>query len=111
MRRIQLGSSDAAAQIANLRTQLSAQGNIVSARGRELTQKVFGEPLPPMRVVERICEEVRKKGRDALFHYTEQFDHVRINPDTLRISPSEMALAHAAANQGLLETIRRVRQN
>jgi histidinol dehydrogenase len=111
MRRIQLGSPDAAVQLTRLRTQLSAQGNVVSARGRELTEKVFGEALPPVRVVERICEDVRRKGRDALFHYTEQFDRVRLNADTLRITPSELALAHAAVSPALLETVRRVRQN
>ena len=86
MRRIRLGSPDAAAQLGRLRTQLSAQGNVVSARGRELTEKVFGEALPPVRVVERVCEDVRKQGRDALFHYTDQFDRVRLNADTLRIT-------------------------
>jgi len=111
MRRIRLGSPDAAAQLARLRTQLSAQGNVVSARGRELTEKVFGEPLPPARVVERVCEDVRRKGRDALFHYTEQFDRVRLNADTLRVTASEMALAHAAASPAFLEAVRRVRQN
>src|SRR5260370_658689 len=111
MRRIRLGSPDAAGQLTRLRTQLSAQGNVVSARGRELTEKVFGEPLPPVRVVERVCEDVRKKGRDAVFHYTEQFDRVRLNADTLRITTSELALAHAAADPALLDTVRHVRAN
>ena len=56
-----------------------------SARGRELTEKVFGEALPPVRVVERICEDVRKRGREAVFHYTEQLDRVRLDADTLRV--------------------------
>ena len=59
LRRINCAAGDAAAQLAALRAQLGAQGNVVSARGRELTQKVFGEPLPPAHVVERICEDVR----------------------------------------------------
>ncbi len=79
IRRIDCAAGDAAAQLAALRAQLSAQGNVVSARGRELTQKVFGEPLPPVRVVERVCEDVRERGADALFHYTEQFDRVRLD--------------------------------
>jgi histidinol dehydrogenase len=111
LRRIRCGSDDAAAQFARLRTQLSAQGNVVSARGRALTQKVFGEALLPARVVERVCEDVRKRGLEALLHYTEQFDGVRLNADTLRVTPSEMALAHAAADPAFLETVRRVRQN
>jgi histidinol dehydrogenase len=111
VRRIQLGSPDAADQLARLRAQLSAQGEVVSARGRELTEKVFGEALPPVRVVERICEDVRRRGREAVFHYTEQFDRVRLDADTLRVSRSELAQAHAAAEPAFLETVRRVRQN
>jgi histidinol dehydrogenase len=111
IRRIRCGSGEAAGQLAALRAQWSAQGNVVSARGRELTQKVFGEPLPPARVVERVCEEVRTRGLGALLHYTEQFDGVRLNGDTLRLTRSEMALAHASASPGLLEAVRRVRQN
>jgi histidinol dehydrogenase len=111
LRRIDCHTAGAGAQLAQLRQQLSAQGNVVSARGRELTRKVFGEVLPPVRVVERICEEVRGRGRDAVFHYTEQLDGVRLTADTLRVTTSEMALAHAAADPALLETVRRVRQN
>jgi histidinol dehydrogenase len=111
LRRIRCGSPDAAVQLARLRSQLSAQGNVVSARSRELTQRVFGEALPPARVVERVCEDVRTRGRAALFHYTEQFDRVSLDADTLRVTRSEMALAHAAADPAFLETVRRVRQN
>lgn len=111
MRRIRLASGEAADQLARLRAQRSAQGNVVSARGRELTEKVFGEALPPARVVERICEDVRRRGREAVFHYTEQFDRVRLDPDTLRVTRTEMAEAHAEADPTFLETVRRVRQN
>ena len=111
LRRIRLGSAEAEAQLAALRAQLGAQGNIVSARGRELTQKVFGEPLPPQRVVERVCDDVRTRGRDALFHYTEQFDRTTLTPETLRVSNEELEQAHARADPALLDTVRRVRQN
>ncbi len=110
LQRIHSGTPNAAAQLGRLRAQLGAQGNIVSARGRALTEKVFGEPLPPVRVVERICEEVRTRGLKALLHYTEQLDGAELDADTLRVSRSEMALSHAAANPALLETVRRVRQ-
>ena len=111
MRRIHLGRAGAAEELARLRAQLGAQGEVVSARGRELTIKVFGEALPPARVVERVCEDVRKRGRDALFHYTEQFDRVRLDADTLRVKPCELKEAHAAVEPAFLETVRRVRQN
>src|SRR6059058_4176361 len=111
LRRIDCGTDDAPAQLAGLRAQLGAQGNVVSARGRALTEKVFGQALPPARVVERVCEDVRARGAEAVFHYTEQFDKVRLDADTLRVTRSELALAHAAADPKFLETVRRVRQN
>src|SRR5919206_4917708 len=97
IRRIVCGSADAHAELAALRARLGAQGNVVSPRGRALTEKVFGEPLPPARVVERVCEDVRARGLDALLHYTEQFDRVRLAPEALRVSRSAVALAPASA--------------
>jgi histidinol dehydrogenase len=111
LRRIDYGATNAAAQLTELRARLGASGNVVSARGRQLTLKVFGEPLTPARVAERVCEDVRTRGLDAVLHYTEQFDGVRLSADTLRVTASEMALAHAAADSSFIETVRRVRQN
>jgi histidinol dehydrogenase len=111
LRRIRLGDAGAAARLAALRDQLGAHGNVVSARGRELTQKVFGEPLPPARVVERVCADVKARGLAAVLHYTEQFDRARLNADTVRVDPDELADAWAHADASFLETVRRVRQN
>ncbi len=111
IRRIRCAEPGAAEQLAALRTQLSGQGEVVSPRGRQLTEAVFGEALPPARVVERICADVRGRGLPALLHYTEQFDRVRLAPGDLRVSAAELAEAHAAAEPAFLETVRRVRQN
>jgi histidinol dehydrogenase len=111
MRRIACVDANAAEQVAALRAQLSAQGDIVSPRSRELTQAVFGEVLPPARVVERICADVRSRGLPAVLHYTEQLDHVQLDADTVRVSADELDEAHASAEASFLETIRRVRQN
>jgi histidinol dehydrogenase len=111
LRRIHLGSTEAAAQLANLRHQLGARGNVVSARGKALTEKVFGEPLPPLRVVERICEDVRNRGLPAVLHYTQQLDGARLDADSLRVSRAELTAAHEAADASLLDAVRRVRQN
>jgi histidinol dehydrogenase len=109
--RIRCADKEAAEELAALRRRLSPQGEVVSPRGRELTQAVFGEPLPPVRVVERICNDVRQRGLKALLHYTEQFDRVRLTSRTLRVSDSELDQAHAAAESDFLDTVRRVRQN
>jgi histidinol dehydrogenase len=111
LRRIRCADADSPRQLADLRARLGASGDVVSARGRELTQKVFGEPLPPARVVERVCADVRGRGLAAVLHYTEQFDRVRLGPETLRVSGRELSEAHAAADRAFLDAVRRVRQN
>jgi histidinol dehydrogenase len=111
IRQIDCASADAAQAIAALRTQLSSHSEVQTPRSRELTESVFGEPLPPPRVVERICSDVRKRGLPALLHYTEKFDRVKLSAETLRVTGRELAEAHAAADPAFLQTLRRVRQN
>jgi histidinol dehydrogenase len=105
------GDSQAARQLAELRQQLRLQADIVTPRNRKLTEAVFGEALPPGRAVERICADVQGRGLEALLHYTEQFDGVRLDRASLRVSAAELAQAHAAAEPAFLETLRRVRHN
>jgi histidinol dehydrogenase len=111
IRRIHCADPGAARQLADLRGQLASQADVVSPRGRQLTEAVFGEALPPARVVERVCADVRARGLQAVLHYTEQFDRARLDAKTLRVSARELAEAHAAADPAFLETLRRVRQN
>ena len=111
IRRIHRADPTAPDQLASLQAQLSAQGNIVSARGKALTEKVFGEALPPIEVVERICADVQARGLPAVLHYTEQFDRTTLTEETIRVRRKELADAHAAADPAFLETIRRIRRN
>ena len=111
VRCIRCGDPQAGRQLAELRQQWSLQADIVSPRGRKLTEAVFGEALPPGRVVERICADVRQRGLEALLHYTEQLDGVRLDRGTLRVSGAELVRAHAGAEPAFLESLRRVRQN
>jgi histidinol dehydrogenase len=111
IRRIHSAEPTSAAQLGELRAQLSAQGNIVSPRSRALTEKVFGEALVPAQVVERICADVRERGLAAVLHYTEQFDRASLTAQTIRVTRKELTEAHAAADADFLETVRRVRQN
>ena len=57
---------DAREVLDQLREKLSPRGNIVSEAGRLRTIELFGEPLSPQQVVERICEDVRTDGLDAV---------------------------------------------
>lgn len=111
LQRISSTQADAAQQLTQLRKRLMSHADVISEQGRQLTQAVFGEPLPPTRVVERICQEVRDKGLTALLHYTEQLDRVRLEGDSLRIKPRELLEAHRQAEPAFLDVLRRVRQN
>jgi histidinol dehydrogenase len=111
LRRIRYADPEAAAQLGRLRQQLSAQGEVVSPRGRQLTEAVFGEPLTPTQVVERVCGDVRRHGLQAVLDYTHKLDGVRLDARTLRVGGDELAQAHAAAEPEFLDAIRRVRQN
>ncbi len=111
IKRIVCSAANAAKQLLALREQFSEQASIVSPQGRKLTQAVFGESLPPYRVVQKICDDVHERGLSAVLHYTEQLDKVKLTAKTIRVSPEELAEAHAAADPEFLGTIRRVRDN
>jgi histidinol dehydrogenase len=72
---------------------------------------VFGSPLSPQEVVQRICSDVQREGLSALLRYSEKLDRARLTPEALRVSEAEMAAAHAVAAPEFLETVRRIRDN
>src|SRR5436190_13159138 len=97
MRRISHTAADAADQLQQLCRQLSLQADVISPRGKALTEQVFGQALTPAQVVERICGDVRQQGLAALLHYTQQLDKVKLSAETLRVSADEINAAHKAA--------------
>ncbi|WP_068258123.1 histidinol dehydrogenase [Rubripirellula obstinata] len=94
-----------------LRAKLSPDGDVVSPRGRALTEEVFGQPLTPVQVVDKICEDVRGEGTPALLRYLKSLDKADLTADQLRVPAEELKAAHAAADPVLLESIRRIRDN
>lgn len=109
IRRIDTRQDDFAAALAVLRAKLSPSGEVVSEASRRRTIEVFGEPLSPQQVVERICRDVAQRGLEAVLEYSQKLDKASLMPDTLRVSEAEMAAAHARTPPELLATIRRVR--
>lgn len=94
-----------------LRHKLAPEGNVVSEAGRRKTIEVFGEPLTPVQVVERICGDVREQGLQAVLDYTAKLDGAEITAETLRVTPDELAAAHANAEPDFLASVRRIREN
>lgn len=111
VRRIDAAKTEFAAELDALRQQLSPGGNVVSPKGRELTQRVFGEPLLPQQVVERICGEVRSQGQAAVLHYSQQLDGADLSGAPLRLDPQRLEDAHRAAAPEFLDAVRRIRDN
>ncbi len=108
--RIDARRPEAFAQIEELRQKLAPSGNVVSEAGRRKTMEVFGEPLTPVEVVKRICDDVKTRGLDAVLEYTAKLDGAELTAETLRVTPDELAEAHVAADPELLGTIRRIRE-
>ncbi len=109
--RIDTRRDDVSAALDALRRKLSPRGDVVSEAGQKRTIEVFGEPLSPQQVVERICGQVREHGLPALLEYTAKLDKAQITAETLRVTPDELASAHAEAAPEFLATIRRIKSN
>ncbi|MCA9053589.1 MAG: histidinol dehydrogenase [Planctomycetaceae bacterium] len=102
---------DATQLFADLRERLSPRGDVVSEAGRRRTIELFGEPLSPQQVVERICHDVREQGLSAVLDYTARLDRKELTPEAMRVAPEEFAAAHAQADPDFLQTIRQIRAN
>jgi histidinol dehydrogenase len=102
---------DPLVSLAELRRKLSPQGDVVSEAGRQRTIALFGEPLAPRQVVQRICADVREHGLKAVLDYTVKLDGKVLTLQTMRVTADELASAHASCDRSFLETIRRIREN
>jgi histidinol dehydrogenase len=116
IRRIDCRRQDAADALAGLRRCLSPRGDVVSPEGRRRTIEVFGEPLSPQQVVERICTDVRERGLAAVLDYSNRIDRptqlrAPLTAEMLRVPDDELAQAHAHADPALLACVRCVRDN
>ncbi|MCH8830590.1 MAG: histidinol dehydrogenase, partial [Planctomycetes bacterium] len=102
---------DATELLNRLREKLSLQGDVVSAAGRQRTIELFGEPLSPQQVVERICADVARDGLPALLEYTRKLDGKDLTQEQLRVSAEELQSAHDKADADFLAVVRRIRDN
>jgi histidinol dehydrogenase len=111
IRRVDVRGGDPGELLEPLLKRLRPDGEVVSESGRQRTVEVFGEPLTPWQVVERICRDVRTGGLAALLDYTERLDQVRLDGRQLRVPAEEITAAHKTIDSRFLETIHRIRRN
>ena len=57
--------------------------------------------------VNEIIETVREKRDEAVFAYTEKFDHAKITPENLVVTEDEIAQAYDEVSEELLDVIRK----
>ena len=111
IQRIDTRSADWVDRIDQLREKLSPRGDVVSEEGQQRTIDVFGEPLSPQQVVERICRDVRDQGVEAVLQYGRQLDGAELTAETLRVPSDMLATAHQRADAEFLQAVRRIRAN
>lgn len=103
--------NDIPKEMAELRRRLSPKGNIVSASGKQRTIEIFGAPLSPQEIVEKVCSEVSEKGLPALLDYSLRIDHADLDADQIRVSEKDFERAHQTVESGYLDSIREIRKN
>ncbi len=62
-------------------------------------------------VVAQIVKDVREKKDEAVFAYTEKFDHCKMTAGTLRVTREEIEEAYAALDSELVEVMRKSAEN
>lgn len=61
--------------------------------------------------VAAILKQVKEKGDEALFAYTEQFDHAHLTKETVRVTKEEIAEAYEQTDEKLIGVIRKALEN
>ena len=61
--------------------------------------------------VEKIVNDVRDRGDEALFEYTKQFDKADINAGNVLVTKEEIEYAYTQVDEKLIEVIRKAKEN
>ena len=107
--RIDSRCDDVAVKIAQLREKLSPRGNVVSESSRTKTVEVFGEPLTPIQVVEKICSDIHTNSLPALLNYCKRIDQAELTAKTLRVPLDEIKAASKKVDAAFLTAVRNIR--
>lgn len=62
-------------------------------------------------VVNEILSQVREKGDEAVFSYTERFDGISLSAETVRVTKEEIEVAYQEVDTNLIEIIRKAIEN
>jgi len=99
------------AALSRLKNSLASIDENIGERSREMTVKVFGEPLTPRQVVDRILGDVKRYGDKAVIEYTEKFDRLKLTAKTMRVSDEMLKEAQEKTEPELMEAIKSAAAN
>lgn len=74
-------------------------------------RKVFGSELTATEVVEKIVNDVRMTGDEAVFRYTKDIDGVSLDPGTIEVTADEFTQALEKVDSTVLAAIRQAIAN
>jgi histidinol dehydrogenase len=94
------------AEVEELRKKLSVTEGIVSSKSSALTERVFGEPLTPSQVVDRIISDVRLKGDDGVRHYAKELDGALFSDGNYEVDPTLTEKAFELVEPELIEALK-----
>ena len=63
------------------------------------------------KTVSEIVAAVRERGDEALFDYTDRFDHIRLDRESVEVTPEEIEEAYRGVSERLLKIIRSSLEN
>lgn len=78
---------------------------------RARIKATFGTELTAAEVVDKIVNNVRKKGDEAVLHYTQAFDGAEFTAETMKVSPAEIEAAIKTADTEILAAVERAAAN
>lgn len=78
---------------------------LLGAGAKAKVKELFGEALSAQQVVERIVEDVRSQGNQAVLKYTKLIDGADFTADTLEVAPDEIDRAIAGADPEVLAAL------
>ena len=104
MKRIDLRGA-VEAEIARLLAKPAFDEVIVSENVRKRIEQTFGVDLTPTALVEKIVQEVRQGGDQAVLDYTAKIDGVTLSVAGMEVSMAEIASAMAVIEPELLAAL------
>lgn len=85
--------------------------NYGTAEGNNIVKQILGRSQLDygnvQETVDEILLNIRKKGDEALFEYTEKFDKIVIDKNSIRVSEEEIEYAYSKVDKELIEVLKK----